>query len=132
MCRHYDIDQCLLSRRRPQPASKGERLPALSDCKVDPAPANSQSRLLIAQSMAPLGLHAGDEHDAKESWPRLIATVTPLAQLGTTGDDWGGRKELSNLFSYSFPTFPWVGVGSGLGAHSLALVMRGAQAKKDA
>lgn len=39
---------------------------ASSDSEVDPAPANSQSRLLIAQLMAPLGLHAGDEYDAKE------------------------------------------------------------------
>lgn len=50
------------------PRSKEEqgRLAAVSDSEVDPAPANSQSRLLIAQLMAPLGLYAGDENDAKE------------------------------------------------------------------
>lgn len=74
MCRHYNV--MLLSRRGPHARSKGG-WPSLSDCEVDPAPANSQSRLLIAQLMAPLGLHAGDEYDAKEFWPRRLRKLLP-------------------------------------------------------
>lgn len=109
MCRHYNM--MLLSRRRPQARSKGEagRPDSLSDCEVDPAPANSQSRLLIAQLMAPLGLHAGDEYDAKE-FGRGSSQRRP---------NWGRlQKLLPNLFSSLISNLP---LGrSRLGAHSPA------------
>jgi hypothetical protein len=102
MCRHCNM--MLLSRRRPHPRGKGG-WPALSDCEVDPAPANSQSRLLIAQLMAPLGLHAGDEYDAKEFGRGSSQRRPNRGRL---------QKLLPNLFSSSSQTFPWVGLGSGL------------------
>lgn len=99
MCRHYNM--MLLSRRRPTPGARRikeeqGRLAAASDSEVDPAPANSQSRLLIAQLMAPLGLHAGDEYDAKE-FGRGSSQRCP--NLGTIA-------KLPNLFSSSSQTFP--------------------------
>lgn len=96
-------DVAVSSPTCPRGEEEQGRLAAASDSEVDPAPANSQSRLLIAQLMAPLGLHAGDEYDAKE-FGRGSSQRRP--SLGTTA------KALPNLFSSSSQTFPWVGLAS--------------------
>lgn len=93
------------------PRSKEEqgRLAAASDSEVDPAPANSQSRLLIAQLMAPLGLHAGDEYDAKE-FGRGSFNGAP-----TWGEDCRTAAELIFVLVSNLPLGR-----SRLGAHSPA------------